>query len=226
MRNAIITIILSLVLVCTSTGAFAAVSMEKRLTKATQIVDEFKQMPEKGIPKDVLNKAKGIAIYSMLKGGLIIGGRGGSGVLVEHNAATGTWSAPAAISIGGGSAGLQIGIEAVDLIFILNTDKALQALTKNSGTLGVDASIAAGPVGRKVEAGVMPDAAIYSYSRSKGAFIGISIEGAVTTVDKAVNKEFYGSDMTASEIISGKQLQPTHPGDVVDGFYKALVDLK
>jgi len=207
----------------TAGTVLAAADMVKRIEKATKIVDQFKEMPEQGIPNDVLNNAKGLAILTMVKGGFIIAGRGGSGIIVARHA-DGSWSAPSAISIGGGSVGLQIGAQATDVVLVLNTEAAVEAMSKEKGncSLGADVSVAAGPVGRSAEAGVAPSAAVYSYSRAAGLFAGVSLEGSIISVDKKVNAEFYGSPMTATQILSGATLQPAQPAPAMDAFYASL----
>lgn len=191
--------------------------MQKLIDQATAIVNEFKEMPEDDIPSSVLDNCKGLAIISVLKGGFIIGARGGSGIVVAKNA-QGIWSAPSAIAMGGASIGFQIGAEQIDFILVLNTDSAVNALSQNNVTLGGDVSVAAGPVGRTAEGSVTAVSAIYAYSRSKGLFAGVSLEGAIVTEQNDVNEAFYGKAVTATEILNGTVQQP----EQANHLYNAL----
>lgn len=181
--------------------------LQKQIDNATVIVNEFKQMPETSIPPSVLKDCKGLAILSVLKGGFIIGVRGGSGIVVAKDAA-GSWTAPSSIAMGGGSLGLQIGAEAVDFILVLNTDSAVKALSQSNCTLGGDISVAAGPVGRTAEIGATVAAPIFAYSRTKGLFAGVSLEGAIISEEKKNNESFYGKPVSAQEILSGTVPEP------------------
>ena len=136
-------------------------------------------MPDNGIPEEVLEHAKCVAVVPhMVKGGFVFGGKGGKGVATCRTA--NGWSAPAFITISGGSWGLQIGVEAVDLVMIIQNEKGMQKLLSSNFQLGADASAAAGPVGRHASAGTdwKLDTEILTYSRAKGAFAGLTLEGA------------------------------------------------
>src|SRR5437016_6722335 len=131
----------------------------------TAIIRDFRQMPERGIPRDVLRHSKGLAIMTVVKAGLIFSGKGGQGVVVartQHG-----WSGPSFIATGGAGWGLQAGVEITDFVFVLNTKDAVRAFSRGGNvTIGGDVSAAAGPVGRDVQANVTPVAAVYTYSRS------------------------------------------------------------
>ena len=151
----------------------------ERLDNATNVLHEIMGMPDKGIPEEVLEHAKCVAVIPhMVKGGFVFGGKGGKGVATCRTA-TG-WSAPAFITISGGSWGLQIGVEAVDVVLIIQNEKGMQKLLESNFHVGADASAAAGPVGRHAEAGTdwKMDTEILTYSRAKGAFAGPTLEGA------------------------------------------------
>lgn len=187
------------------TSAYA--DLQSDIDKATTIVEEFKMIPEDTIPPSVLENCKGLAIISIGKVGFIISGRGGSGIIIAKTP-TG-WSAPSSIGVGGGGFGFQIGAQITDFVLVLNTDAAVEAFSKGGNiSLGGDLSVSAGPVGRTVEAGVTPVAAIYSYSRSEGLFAGVSLEGTVLIEGKETNKQFYGRDIPAQEILSGSVPPP------------------
>src|SRR6266700_5204125 len=150
-----------------------------RLDKATTVLHEIMGMPDKGIPEEVLEHAKCVAVIPhMVKGGFVFGGKGGKGVATCRKA--NGWSAPAFITISGGSWGLQIGVEAVDVVLIIQNEKGMQHLLSSNFHVGADASAAAGPVGRHAEAGTdwKMDTEILTYSRAKGVFAGLTLEGA------------------------------------------------
>ena len=160
-------------------------------------------MPEKGIPPRILRHARGFAIISVVKAGLIFSGKAGDGVVVARTGHG--WSGPAFISTGGAGWGPQIGAQVTDFVIVLNSEGAVNAFSKGGNvTLGADASVAAGPVGRAAEADVTPRAAIYTYSKSKGLFIGASLEGAVIGARKGANERYYGRPVAAADILHGR----------------------
>src|SRR5215211_5310314 len=143
------------------------------VNRCAAIISQFQQMPEKVIPRDVLRQAKGLAIMSVVKAGFIFSAKGGQGVVIARTPRG--WSGPSFIATGGGGWGLQAGAQVTDFVIILNTEAAVQAFSRGGNvTIGVDVSAAAGPVGRTAAGAVMPAAAIYTYSRSKGLFVGVS----------------------------------------------------
>ena len=155
----------------------------------------------------MLRRAKGLAIMSVVKAGLIFSGKGGKGVVVARTGHG--WSGPSFIATGGAGWGPQIGAEVTDFVFVLNNNAAVRAFSRGGNvTLGVDASVAAGPMGRDAQAGVAPTAAIYSYSRSKGLFVGAAVEGAVLVTQKEENARYYGRPVSAREILSGHVAPP------------------
>src|SRR5947208_10190882 len=160
-------------------GAFPVYAdMQDDVDQAATIIERFQAVPEKAIPQAVLKDARGLAIMTVIKAGFGISGRGGSGVVVAH--IKNGWSGPSAIGTGGAGFGLQIGAEVTEFVIILNTDAAVKAFSQDVNVqLGGDLSVAAGPIGRHVEAGLLPVAAVYTYSRSQGLFAGISLEGTV-----------------------------------------------
>lgn len=198
-----------------STGiAFA--DMQGDVDRATTIVNEFKVMPEQSIPPEVLQNCKGLAIITVGKAGFILSGRGGGGVVVAKTPAG--WSSPSSVIIGGAGLGFQIGAQVTDFVLVLNTDSAVQAFAKGgNATLGGDLSVSAGPVGRTAEADV-GTVAIYSYSRSKGLFAGVSLEGTVLGEGKETNAKFYGRPITSAEILSGSVPHPA----TTNALYEAL----
>jgi len=190
------------------TLCWAASALEEatdRLNNATSVMHEIMGMPDKGIPEEVLQHAKCIAVIPhMVKGGFIFGAEGGKGVATCRTA--NGWSAPAFITLSGGSWGLQIGVEAVDVVLIFQNDKAMQRLLSSNFQVGADASAAAGPVGRHATAGTdwKLDTEILTYSRAKGAFAGLTLTGASFRQDSDSRKAIYGSNVTTRALLLGK----------------------
>jgi len=176
-----------------------------RLENATSVMHEIMGMPDKGIPEEVLEHAKCIAVIPhMVKGGFVFGAEGGKGVATCRT--TNGWSAPAFITLSGGSWGLQIGVEAVDVVMIFQNDKAMQRLLSSNFQVGADASAAAGPVGRHAEAGTdwKLDTEILTYSRAKGAFAGLTLTGASFRQDNDSRHAIYGGNVTTRALLLGK----------------------
>jgi SH3 domain-containing YSC84-like protein 1 len=181
----------------------------ERLENAGNVLHEIMAMPDKGIPEEVLEHAKCVAVVPhMVKGGFIFGGKGGKGVATCRTA--NGWSAPAFITISGGSWGLQIGVEAVDVVLIIQNEKGMQKLLSSNFQIGADASAAAGPVGRHAEAGTdwKMDTEILTYSRAKGAFAGLTLEGASLRQDDDSRHAIYGRNATTRAILLGKVAPP------------------
>src|ERR1039457_5938041 len=175
-----------------------------RLNNATSVMHEIMGMPDSGIPEEVLEHAKCVAVVPhMVKGGFVFGAEGGKGVATCRTADG--WSAPAFITISGGSWGLQIGVEAVDLVMIIQNEKGMQRLLESNFQLGADASAAAGPVGRHAEAGTdwKMDTEILTYSRAKGVFAGLTLEGASIRQDTDSRHAMYG-DVTTRALLLGE----------------------
>jgi lipid-binding SYLF domain-containing protein len=189
--------------------SFAAANAAEQdvVDRSATIVSEFRHMPEKGIPSRILRHARGLAIISVVKAGFIFSGKAGDGVVVARMAHG--WSGPSFIGTGGAGWGLQIGAEVTDFVIVLNNDAAVRAFSKGGNvTLGADASVAAGPVGRAAEADVTPKAAVYTYSKSKGLFAGVSLEGAVLGTRKGANDRYYGRPVTAYDILHARVAAP------------------
>jgi lipid-binding SYLF domain-containing protein len=183
--------------------------VEKRMLSSIEVLKEILGIPEGGVPKSLLGKASGIIVIPhMVKGGFIVAANRGHGIIV-HRLADGRWSDPCFCTITGGSIGFQIGGQATDLLLVVNNERGFQALMGNNFKLGGQASVAAGPAGR--EASAATDAAlkadIYSYSRSKGLFGGISLEGAGITVDDDANTTYYGKLLDGKTLV-GRQSKP------------------
>lgn len=174
---------------------------QERVDSASEVIQEIMKVSDKAIPQEILDKAQAIAVFpGILKAAFIVGGQGGKGVVVRRLPGGG-WSAPAFLNMGGGSFGVQIGGQKIDYVMVVTNDDGLQSLLKDKFEIGGEASISAGPVGRTAAASTSPTlgAGILTYSRSQGAFAGISLKGAVITQDKDVNQAVYNK--SAKEIL-------------------------
>jgi lipid-binding SYLF domain-containing protein len=182
--------------------------------------------PDQGIPGSVLNKAKCVIVVpSVKKAALGVGGEYGRGVMSCRSGAdfSGRWSAPIMMSLAGGSFGFQIGGQATDFVILVMNDRGAQAMLHNKLKLGADASVAAGPVGRSSEASTNESmrAEMLSYSRSRGAFAGVSLSGATLHPDNDANASLYGEKVTADQIISGKVTMPEEGKPLVEALSHA-----
>jgi lipid-binding SYLF domain-containing protein len=190
-----------------------------RLDSAVEVVHAIMATPDKGIPEEVLSNAKCILVVpNMIKGGFIFGGKHGRGVATCRTVAG--WSAPAFVSVGGGSAGFQIGLEGVDLVMLVMNDQGFQHLLSSKFELTGEGSVAAGPVGRHASAGTdwKMNTEVLTYSRSKGVFAGLTLEGAVVEQDNDSTHAIYGKNMMFRNILSGKATTPRS----ADAFLKAV----
>src|SRR5262249_20649545 len=191
------------------TSSFAKDDAASQAAKASKVFQEIMAAPDKAIPNSVLDKSVCIAVFpQVIKGGFIVGARGGRGVASCRTEAG--WSDPAFFDLKGGSIGLQIGAQATDFVLLFMNDNGLKSLLKSKFEMGTDASVAAGPVGR--EAGASTDlhlnAEILSYSRSKGLFAGLELKGAVISLDESDMKGAYGADAKAAAVLRGEKTGP------------------
>jgi len=203
LRQYSILILLSLV---TALPATAATREERRVSDATDVVDQLLRIPEQGVPPALLSRAYAVAVIpNVVKVGFGVGARRGKGILVVRRDDN-SWSNPAFISLTGGSFGFQVGAQSTDIILVFKTRKSVDGITQGKLTLGADASIAAGPVGRQasVATDVTFRSEVYSYSRSRGLFAGVALEGAGVAMDRKANAAYYGSaSITPEEIFAG-----------------------
>src|SRR5271157_4835136 len=206
------------------TYAFAGSDREDtvdRMQKSVDVIHAIMSTPDKGIPEEVLSGAKCILVVpDLIKGGFIFGGKHGRGVATCRTAEG--WSAPAFVSVGGGSWGLQIGVEGVDLVMLVMNDRGFQHLLSSKFELTGEGSVAAGPVGRHASAGTdyKMNTEMLTYSRSKGVFAGLTLEGAVVQQDDDSTRAIYGQNMEFRSILSGKVSTPKS----ADAFLKAVSD--
>jgi lipid-binding SYLF domain-containing protein len=177
-----------------------------RADEATSVLNEIMNIPENAIPEELMSRAHGIAVIPhVVKGAFGIGGQWGKG-LMSQRSENGKWSQPAFIEVGGGSFGFQIGVQASDIVLVFTDESGVRGLLKGKVKLGADASATAGPVGRKAEVGtdVLLRSGVFAYSRSKGLFAGVSLDGSVVSIDDDANRRVYGKDVTGEQILLDK----------------------
>jgi SH3 domain-containing YSC84-like protein 1 len=206
------------------TYAFAGSAREDsvaRLQSSVDVLHAIMATPDKGIPEEVLSNAKCILVVpDLIKGGFIFGGKHGRGVASCRTSEG--WSAPAFVSVGGGSWGLQIGVEGVDLVMLVMNDHGFQHLLSSKFELTGEGSVAAGPVGRHASAGTdwKMNTEMLTYSRSKGVFAGLTLEGAVVQQDEDSTRAIYGKNVRFRNVLSGKAATPAS----AEAFVKAVSD--
>jgi SH3 domain-containing YSC84-like protein 1 len=184
-----------------------------RIQASADVLKQILDTPDKGIPQGLLDKADCVIIYpSVKKAAFIVGGSYGRGVITCRRGATfnGAWSAPAMFALEGGSFGLQIGGQATDFVLLVMNESGAKSVLSSKVKLGADASAAAGPVGRttSAETDIVMKAQILSWSRSQGLFAGVSLEGSTMRSDNGANKNLYGKDLTATQIVRGGVVKP------------------
>jgi lipid-binding SYLF domain-containing protein len=209
-----------MLLAAAAVPALGQVRETKRLDNCERVLREVMDMPE-SIPRDLLDKAECVAVIpGVKKAALGVGGRFGKGAVVcRSEGGRGPWGPPVMVGIGGASIGFQIGGQSSDFVFLIMNPKGVDHLLKNQFTLGADVSVAAGPKGRSAEAGtdVLLNAEILTYSRSKGLFAGVSLEGAVVKQDKGANQALYGGRISPRDLLM-------KPGQRVPAAAKGLVN--
>ncbi len=176
----------------------------KRVADATAVLDEIMAASDKSIPRSVMEKAEGIAVFpSLLKGGIGIGASRGHGILSVRDKKSGNWSSPAFLTITGGSIGAQFGLQSIDLVLVINNQRGLEQLVKNQFKVGAAAGVAAGPIGRDASAStdIQMRAQILSYSRARGLFAGVTLNGSTIRQDRDANERFYGTAYRTGQIV-------------------------
>jgi len=186
---------------------------DTRASNAVQVLDEVMRMPEQAIPSRMLESAHAIAVIpNVVKAGLVVGGRHGRG-LISVRSADGTWSHPSYVRLTGGSIGFQAGVQSTDVVLVFRTARGVDSIVHGKFTLGADASVAAGPLGRAAEASTdgQLKAEIYSYSRSRGLFAGVALDGAVLAIDHDANEAVYGPNTTPRAAFEGRVSRVSDP---------------
>ncbi len=202
--------------------AAAASKEEQRVAEAADVLDQLLRIPEKSIPPSLLSRAYAVAVIpSVVKAGFVLGARHGKGIIVIRQDDD-SWSNPAFITLTGGSIGWQAGVESIDVVLVFKTRKGVADIANGKLTLGADASIAAGPVGRHAE--IATDlkfaAEVMSYSRSRGLFAGVALEGTGITMDRKANSAFYNSTSMSPEKIFASS--PNIAPDIANTFVQLL----
>ena len=195
------------VIACTQASpAFASAREEARLIEASGVLEELFAQRDTAIPERLMARAYGIVVVpNVVKVAAVVGGRRGSGAMVVRDA-SGKFSDPIMVTLTGGNVGWQVGVQSTDIVLVFTTEKGIRGIADGKLTLGADASAAAGPVGRSASAGTDQSfsAEVYSYSRNRGLFAGVSLDGSVLNIDNKSNKGLYGKSVSADEIIAGK----------------------
>lgn len=197
--------------------AVAVTREEATIDNAMIVLRELQAIPDLQIPDLLLSRAEGIVILpANVKVGLVFGARFGNGVLLVRNADR-SWSNPVFVTTGGGSWGFQAGGQVSDIVLVLTTRRSIEGITDGKLTLGADASVAAGPVGRTAMASTSLtfDSEVYAYSKAKGLFAGVSLEGNGIFIGKRANRRFYDGEDSAAAIIASKSPAPHPGGDLV-----------
>jgi SH3 domain-containing YSC84-like protein 1 len=220
-RRPVVMGMILLVCGCLTGECFPAppMALENRLSDCVRVLREMLDAPDGSVPSDLLRRSRGIIIFpSVLKAGLGVGGHYGKGVILRKYPTAGGWGPPAFITMLGGSFGWQIGVQSTDLVLLVMTDVGLKSLFHDRLTLGADASVAAGPVGRDASAStdIGMNAGILSYSRAKGIFAGVSIKGSIIEPDWEANEAYYGSDLSIIDIFfKGKGTISRSAGELI-----------
>lgn len=201
--------VLFLSLLLPAAPTMASVKESIRVESAVEVMDKIMEIPEQAIPPALLANAQGIAIIpGVIKVGFVLGGQYGNGVLLVRGK-DGTWRNPVFITLMSGSVGWQIGAQATDFVIVFKSPRSIEGIMQGKYTLGADAAVAAGPVGRRAEASTDVEfkAEIYSYSRSRGLFAGISLEGSSLQIDHDSNVAFYGKkDVRPTEVLESMEV--------------------
>ncbi|WP_238346130.1 lipid-binding SYLF domain-containing protein [Luteimonas saliphila] len=203
-------------------GAVAGPEEDARAQNALRVLTEVQAIPESAIPDKLLDEARAIVVIpDTLKVGLVLGGRRGHGLL-SVKSPDGTWSSPSFVKITGGSIGFQAGVQSSDVVLVFRNDRSLESIVNGKVTLGADAGVAAGPVGRNAAAATdgQLKAEIWSWSRARGLFAGVALDGAVLQIDNDANREVYGASTTPRMIFEGRAQRP--PSDAVVAFRDQL----
>ena len=190
--------------------AFAQQVETDRVAESARVLEEILSAPDKGVPEAIIEKAQAVVVIpSTVKGALLIGAQRGKGVMSVKSASG--WSAPAFVTLTGGSIGLQIGGQATDIVLVVVNERGIDNLAQNTFKLGGDASVAAGPVGREAAASTdyKLQAQILSYSRSRGLFAGVSLAGSTIRADRNANEKIYGVGYSTKNIVVERKVEPT-----------------
>ena len=193
-------------------AAVAGPNEDARARNAVRVLTDIQAIPESAIPDKLLDDARAVVVVpDTIKAGLVIGGHRGHGLL-SIKTPNGTWSNPSFISLTGGSIGLQVGVQSSDVVLVFRSERGLESIVNGKFTLGADAAVAAGPVGRSASAATDGElkAEIWSWSRARGLFAGVALDGAVLAIDDRANEAVYGRDTTPRMIFEGRAMAPSN----------------
>jgi lipid-binding SYLF domain-containing protein len=208
--------VVTLLALSLSGAGLAGEKEDLRARDAITVLDEIMMAPDHAIPARLMRDAEAIAVIpNVVKAGLVLGGRSGRG-LISVRTSDGSWSNPSFVRLSGGSIGFQAGVQATDVVLVFASRRGVDSIVNGKFTLGADAAVAAGPVGRTAQASTdgQLKAEIYSYSRARGLFAGVAIEGAVMSIDHRANQAAYGRNTTPRAIFEGRSGGP--PAAIVD----------
>jgi lipid-binding SYLF domain-containing protein len=206
MKNLLVSLLFVVTGAASMQPAFASAREEARLIEASGVLEELRAQRDTLIPERLLARAYGIAVFpNVVKVAAVVGGRRGTGAMVVRDA-NGKFSNPIMVSVTGGNVGWQIGVQSTDIVLVFTTRKSIEGITDGKLTLGGDASVAAGPLGRSASAATDQNftAEVYSYSRNRGLFAGVSFDGSVIAIDSKSNNRLYGKHAPANDIIAGR----------------------
>jgi lipid-binding SYLF domain-containing protein len=225
MKTAAAAVILTALALGADPGVQAQSDQADRVREAATVFSEIMGAPDRAIPGSVLEQAEAIAIFpSTIKGGFIFGGHRGKGILSVRDRASNVWSPPAFLTLTGGSFGAQIGGQAVDVILVIVNRRGLENLLQNQFKIGAGASVAAGPVGRDAEAAtdIQLRAEILSYSRARGLFAGLTLQGSSIREDQDANEDFYGRRLRTRQIALDGQAPPPSSPEAVKNWLETM----
>ena len=218
-------LLVSVLTLSTVAPLWAQTEEAERIVVARKVLDEIMDAPDAVIPAAVLEGADAVAVFpSTFRAGFIFGGHRGRGVISVRDEASHEWSMPAFLTLTGGSFGLQIGAQSVDIILVIMNRRGLEKLLRNEFKLGGDASVVVGPLGRDVAAStdIQLQAEILSYSRTRGLFAGVSLEGSTIRADRDANERFYGERLNSAEVVLENAASEPHDADAVSDFQETL----
>ncbi len=217
----LLSVVCCLFLAVTSNAyAISKEKLDERIVRANSYLEEVMEIPETSIPSTLLKSCQGIIIMRQYKAGFIFGARCGQGIALKRDIKTRKWSAPAFVASIEASFGLQIGGQLVDAIILIMNKDGVESLLFTKCKLGVDASLAVGPVGRDAEAKIGPNTAFLVYSKSKGLYGGLAFEGGLISQDDSANKEFYGRKISVKEIFDSGDVMPDEAKTLINTLEK------
>jgi lipid-binding SYLF domain-containing protein len=209
----------------TLSAVFTQSDQSERIRHATTVLQEIMDAPDKGIPGSVMEKAEAIAVFpSTIKGGFVLSAHRGKGIISVRDQATNTWSPPAFLTVTGGGFGAQIGAQSVDIVLVVMNRGGLENLLQNQFKIGAGGEVTAGPVGRSAEAStdIQMRAQILSYSRARGLFAGVSLNGAAIRQDRDSNEDYYGDPFRTRAIVLDKKASPPANAEEVEAWWASL----